>query len=123
MTHTEKFIRKWDNSIIEDMGGVCSPSYKAYHKALMAEIGKIASDINGNLVKRNCGHYFSSCFIKHNGKYVYISYDSLIRTRVCITSGASFLIRSAKDENDYTGGSNNYCSLSEISNYVEKLTK
>ena len=123
MTRTEKFIRKWDNSIIEDMGGVCSPSYKAYHKALMAEIGKIASDINGNLVKRNCGHYFSSCFIKHNGKYVYISYDSLIRTRVCLTSGASFLIRSAKDENDYTGGSNNYCSLSEISNYVEKLTK
>ena len=123
MTHTEKFIRKWDNSTIEDMCGVCSPSYKAYHKALMAEIEKIASDINGNLVKRNCGHYFSTCFIKHNGKYVYISYESLMRTRVCLASGASFLIRSAKDENDYTGGSNNYCSLSEISNYVEKLTK
>ena len=123
MTHTEKFIRKWDNSTIEDMCGVCSPSYKAYHKALMAEIGKIASDINGNLVKRNCGHYFSTCFIKHNGKYVYISYESLKRTRVCLTSGASFLIRSAKDENDYTGGSNNYCSLSGISNYVEELTK
>ena len=46
-----------------------------------------------------------------------------MRTRVCLTSGTSFLIRSAKDENDYTGGSNNYCSLSEISNYVEKLTK
>ena len=80
MTHTENFIRKWNNSIIEDMCGVCSPSYKAYHKALMAEIGKIASEINGNLVKRNCGHYFSSCFIKHNGKYVYISYDPLMRT-------------------------------------------
>ena len=105
------------------MCGVCSPSYKAYQKALMTEIGKIASDINGNLVKRNCGHYFSSCFIKHNGKYVYISYGPLMRTRVCLTSGISFLIRSAKDENDYTGSSNNYCSLSEISNYVEKLTK
>ena len=123
MTHTENFISKWDNSIIEDMCGVCSPSYKAYHKALMAEIGKIASDINGNLVKRNCGHYFSSCFIKHNGKYVYINYEPLMRTKVCLTSGTSFLIRSAKDENDYTGGSNNFCSLSEISNYVEELTK
>lgn len=105
------------------MYGVCSPSYRAYHKALMTEIGKIASDINGNLVKRICGHYFSSCFIKHNGKYVYISYEPLMRTRVCLTSGTSFLIRSAKDENDYIGGSNNFCSLSEISNYVEKLTK
>ena len=105
------------------MYGVCSPSYKAYHKALMTEIGKIASDINGNLVKRSCGHYFSSCFIKHNGKYVYIHYEPLMRTKVCLTSGASFLIRSAKDENDYTGGSNNFCSLSEISNYVEELTK
>ena len=123
MTHTENFIRTWNNSIIEDMFGVCSPSYKSYHKSLMTEIGKIASDINGNLVKRSCGHYFSSCFIKHNGKYVYISYDPLMRTRVCLTSGTSFLIRSAKDENDYTGSSNNYCSLSEISNYVEKLTK
>ena len=67
MTHTENFIRKWDNSIIEDMCGVFSPSYKSYHKSLMTEIGKIASDTNGNLVKRICGHYFSSCFIKHNG--------------------------------------------------------
>ena len=46
-----------------------------------------------------------------------------MRTRVCLTSGTSFLILSAKEENDYTGSSNNLCSLSEISNYVEKLTK
>jgi len=53
-----------------------------------------------NVVMNSCPHFEFTGFIKRNGKYVYFSTGDL-RWR------NSMLIRTAKNDEDYTGGQNN----------------
>jgi hypothetical protein len=72
--------------------------------------GKKQSTLIRNAIKRafpeakitfNAGHYYCSCFVKFNeNNIVYMS------TSDYRFSNQSFLVRSAKHEKDYTGGSN-----------------
>ena len=65
------------------------------------------------------GHYFISGFIKKGQKFVYFSISDV---RYFPNSWAeNILIRTAKDENDYTGGSNGYTTLERFKEDVSKL--
>jgi len=71
--------------------------------------------------KRSHGYRYSSAFVSKNGQYVYISADD-DREKV--------LIRTAENEQDFTGGQNNFANVdlegnnfSEALVLVEKLIK
>jgi hypothetical protein len=75
------------------------------------------------LVSFSRGHFYFSSFFKNikTDKLVYISCSD-----VRYFPGQwhnDLLIRTAKHEKDYTGGSNNTCSLNELRKMADKLTK
>jgi len=75
-----------------------------------------------SLINFSPGHFISSGFIKNlkNQKLVYISFsDVRYFNNEWYTN---VLIRSAKDSSDFSGGSNQYCTLPELMNKVEVIT-
>ena len=93
-------------------------------------MGKIANSIGGKLIHRSYGHYEMSGFIKKNDKYVYFSYDNSFgfggRTHCLLKNNGysntiPLLIRTAKNEFDYTGGDNNYRHFKDCVWLIERL--
>ena len=74
---------------------------------------------NAKVVNCNVNHYCLSGFIERNGKYVYFSIsDVRFWKNEWFTA---ILIRTAKHDKDYTGGSNCETTLPKFKENVEKL--
>ena len=75
--------------------------------------------LGAKLLKFNNNHYYLSGFIGKDGRFVYFSISDVRY----FSRGwrDNILIRIAKSEQDYTGGSNNYTSLEDFSEKVEAL--
>jgi hypothetical protein len=118
----QTFYTKWQSSLLPDAGTCVSKEYRNFQTALLCEISKYAEAVNAVVVSENKGHYFTSCFIERNGKFVYISHSSDAR----MDSGVkieldSFLIRTARHATDYTGGTNKFCDLPQLQSMIDKL--
>ena len=60
-------------------------------------------------------------FFKRGDRYVYVHYGNSIN-RTHIDFGSSFIYCStAKSDSDYTGGTNNFVSLNELADKIDKL--
>ena len=119
----QKFYTKWQSCILADAGGYVSREYRSFQTALIREISNYAKAIDATVVSNIKGHYDTSCFVGRNGKFVYISHSSGLSRRADGVSIDldSFLIRTAKHEKDYTGGSNRYCHLSKLQSMIDEL--
>lgn len=74
---------------------------------------------DAELIGWSRGHFEVSGFIKKDNKYVYFSASDV---RFFLNEWYnSVLIRTAKHEKDYIGGRNQYISLTDFSENVEKL--
>lgn len=69
------------------------------------------------IVNWNRGHFYVSGFIKKNDKYVYFSIPDVRGYE----DWSRVLIRTAKNEKDYTGGMNNYTSLDKFAENIQPL--
>ena len=99
-----------------------SKEYRNFQTALLHEISKYAEAVNAVVVSENKGHYFTSCFIERNGKFVYIHHFSNMRMNDMVKIELdSFLIRTARHAKDYTGGINQYCDMSQLQSMIDKL--
>jgi hypothetical protein len=77
---------------------------------------------NFNLVSFSIGHFEISFFVE-SLKTKKMAYASISDVRFFKNSWFdNVLIRTAKSKVDYTGGSNNYCKLEEINDYLLRLT-
>lgn len=119
----QKFYTKWHSSLLADAGGYVSREYRNFQTALIREISNYAEAVDATVVSNSKGHYFTTCFVERNGKFVYISHSSGLSR---MADGVrieldSFLIRTAKHEKDYTGGSNHYCHLSKLQSMIDEL--
>ena len=81
------------------------------------ELKKMAANIGAELIF-SPGYFYYSAFFKKNDKCVYINvgdvrYDSNWYDKV--------LFRTAKNEKDYTGGCNCYCSYDNLESEVSDL--
>ncbi|MFW6124370.1 MAG: hypothetical protein ACOC5G_04030 [Acidobacteriota bacterium] len=65
------------------------------------------------------GHYFLSGFIKRDNNFIYFSISDVRHFPKSWID--NILIRTAKDENDYTGGSNCYTTLDKFKRDVDEL--
>ena len=99
-------------------GPIIGDDFKLFAKDFKETIkNKIPKD--AKIIKYNVNHYFISGFIKRNGKYAYFSTADV--RHFTDEWYNNILIRTAKDLEDYTGGSNNFTSLDnfgEIINFV-----
>ena len=117
MVDVKNFIKKWHGRTLEDWGSVVSPEYHSFQVSFFNAMRKIAKGIGAEVVKPSYGHYDMSGFIKRGDKYVYFNYSH------CGNDSAScpLLIRTAANEKDYRGGSNNYAAFEVCENMIEKL--
>lgn len=81
------------------------------------ELKKMAANMGAELIF-NPGYFYYSAFFKKDDKCVYINvgdvrYDSNWYDKV--------LFRTAKNEKDYTGGANRFCSYDNLENEVNSL--
>ena len=129
MVDVKNFIKKWHGRTLEDWGSVVSPEYHSFQVSFFNAMRKIAKGIGAEVVKPSYGHYDMSGFIKRGDKYVYFSYSHCgNRTQVLLKDtslyyGASspLLIRTAENEKDYHGGSNNYAAFEVCEEMIDKL--
>ena len=75
--------------------------------------------VNMELITFSKGHYDLFGFIKSNNKFVYFSFSDVRHSPE--EWHKNILIRTAKSEKDYTGGSNNYTTLENLFYKIAKL--
>ena len=115
-----KFYNKYNNRELQDDGYRVSEEYKKFQKDLYNDLKKLAKEKGYEITKKTYGHYFESFFFRNGDKYVYVHHGDLNRTYIDFDHNCFFLVRTAKDDNDYRGGTNDYCCYS---NLILKLIK
>ena len=76
---TQTFYTKWQSSVLADAGNYVSKEYNNFQTALLSEISKYAKAVDAAVVSENKGHYYTSCFIERNGKFVYLNHSADVR--------------------------------------------
>jgi len=93
-------------------GSTTGLDFKEFARMFRAHIIKALKNTDINLVKFSIGHYYISGFATNGKKYAYFSIPD-----VRFFPGEWFeniLIRTARNDHDYTGGANHYISLDNI---------
>lgn len=121
----ENLYKKYNGKTLADDIYVVSREYKNFQNAFNRMAKDIAANINAEVVKTLKGHYDGSMFFKRGDKYVYVHYgDSVNRTHINFDNNGwcSFIYcRTAKNDSDYTGGTNNFVTLNELADKIDKL--
>lgn len=118
----QTFYTKWQSSVLADAEAYVSDEYSNFQTALLREISRYAEAVGAVVVSENKGHYYTSCFIERNGKFVYLNHSADMRMDdgIRIELG-SFMIRTARHAKDYTGGGNQYCDMPQLQSMIDKL--
>ena len=131
MVDVSAFIKKWQGRTLEDDGCYVSKEFRSFQTAFGNAMKKIAQGIGAEVVNYSKGHYDVSGFIKRGDNYVYFSYDNGLsskgRTYVSLKDNDNngfmcpLLIRTAKHEKDFTGGTNNYAAFDRCEILIDRL--
>jgi hypothetical protein len=118
-----KTFKKWNKKPIEDWGCVMSDDAKSFYKAFKNYIKRGFPE--AEIIGFKPNHYDTSGFLKFEDLYIYISH-SIDRYRCSVDFDDSsymngVLIRIAKNEKDYHGGINNFCSMNTLIDSIGKL--
>lgn len=118
----EVFKNKYHGVPLEDNGAYMSNEANQFARHIKAYLTSVAYNYEFNLVKFNVGHYYVSGFFSKNGKYVYFSRE-IERYGKCVDLEKNYdiLIRTAKNSDDYRGGSNDYTGFKNIGRDVLRL--
>ncbi len=112
---------KWLNHHFESSVGL-TEDFAAFAKDFQKEIKK-ATEPQYKLVTYSRGHFYISGFLKSKdtGKFIYFSISDV---RAFSNEWYNqILVRTAKDEKDYTGGINNFTSLENLLIACNKLAR
>ncbi len=95
--------------------------YASFSSQIKKELKKMMKGFE--MVSFNRGHFYFSVFFKNieTGKYVYISSDDVRGGRNGWYN--SLLVRTAKNDKDYTGGSNDFSNWNSLLVKAVYLTK
>ena len=121
----ENLYKKYNGKTLADDLYVVSREYRNFQNAFVRMAKNIAANINAEVVKIIKGYYDGSMFFKRGDKYVYVHYgNSVNRTHIDFDNNtwSSFIYcRTAKNDRDYTGGTNNFVSLNELADKIDEL--
>lgn len=108
----EQFKDRWYNYQFESSISK-TPEFKRFAREYKALI-RSQLITSFNIVQWNTGHFYVSGFLQHRytGKYIYFSVSDV---RHFVNDWYNkILIRRAKHDTDYTGGTNYYTDLSKL---------
>lgn len=116
MNNIEK-IEQWLNIEFES-SCYTTDQFKAFIKDVRSFI---KSELKGYKIDFNAGHFYFSGFAENltTGKIAYFSSDDI---RGCNNWFNKLLVRTAKHNKDFTGGSNCWSSIKEIKTVIDNLT-
>ena len=121
----DPFLRKYNGHTFEDRGIECSDDFRAFAKSFRAYLNRLGEKHGFRVVAFSCGHYDCFGFLEKDGRYVYLSYswNRIGAIDVYESSGirSGVLIRKARNEKDFTGGFNHYCSIADIGEEASRL--
>lgn len=83
--------------------------YKQFERKYISYLKSMCKQYGWEFVKANKNHYEFSAFFKYKDKFIYFNISD-VRYFKNEWFG-HILIRTAKNEKDYTGGQNRYCAL------------
>jgi len=117
------FLNKWYDKEIEDCGVTTSEEYRTFQNDYKNVLKEMCKEIGFELKDFSKKHYnFSAVFQNKKNKLNY--YISISDVRWWKNDWAdNILYRTMKDEKDWTGGSNHFCKLPELSDYLVALNK
>lgn len=117
------FLNKWYDIDIENWGVTTSDEYRKFQDDYKNTLKDICKGIGFELKDFNKNHYNFSAVVQ-NKKNKLNYYISISDVRWWKNEWADkILFRTMKDEKDWTGGSNHYCKLSELSDCLVALNK
>lgn len=118
-----EMLKKWKDVNIEDWGGITSDEYKQFQRNYKSVLKDISKQIGFELYSFNSNHYDFSAVMKSNTTNMYY-YISIPDVRYFKNEWAeNILYRTMEHEKDWTGGSNRYSSLEELSRNLLGLDK
>ena len=92
---------------VSDWGGVKSPSFKSFARKFKNDFVKELAKVNCKITGFNTGHYYISGFFRDQDDNCFYFSISDVRH----FGFGKMLYRTAKDENDFTGGHNQYFDI------------
>ncbi len=107
-------FRAWEFS----SGGTTGADFHVFARLFKKQIAK-SLPTGARLVKFRRGHYDTSGFLERQGQYVYFSISDVRHFSGCWYS--NILIRTAKSDSDYIGGSNGCTNLTDFTQKVNRL--
>lgn len=114
-------IEKWLGYDFES-STIRTPEYSVFEREYKKELVKQLPE-NCSIVNFSGSHFELSCFIKNNtsGRFAYLSISDVRYFKDAWYN--NILIRTAKHDKDYTGGSNDYSDWKNLKKNLEKLFK
>lgn len=116
-------LEKWFDKPIIDWGGEVSPEYKIFQRNYKSVLREMAKQIEFELYSFSQTHYCFSAVMKSNitKQFYYISISDV---RYFKNEWAeNILYRTMKHDKDWTGGTNRYTTLENLSKNLLKLDK
>lgn len=117
----KKFYEKYCDGTweVQDDGGVTSKEFDQFSRDFKSVLKEICSS-DWEIEKYSKGHYFVSTFLRNAAnpeKFLYLSVGDI---RHNPNWHGRILYRTAENENDYRGGTNQYSSLENLQNTLER---
>lgn len=121
-----QFYATYNNRTVIDDGPILSKEFKKFARDMKSALRFELTALGVEIVNYSVGHYDVSGFCKRDNKTVYFSYSMPRYSSVDLDTNSylnGFLYRSAKDEKDYHGGNNNFCSWKELAYKIDALLR
>jgi len=99
-------------------GSYAGDDFKSFARSFKTALKKQLKDTMA-IVEYSVGHYYVSGFIQRGDKYIYFSISDVRHFNN--EWNTHILYRTAKSIKDFTGGMNNYTSLKDFGENVERL--
>lgn len=117
--------KKYHGKPIEDWSCYLSEDAKTFCKDFKKRLSVVCKNNNWTLKSFSIGHYDFYGFIEKDQKFIYFHYDIErggrplnLEDKSCMSG---ILVRTAKNEKDFTGGSNNFASILTFENTIQKI--
>ena len=118
MNKMERLVRDFGTHEFSS-GSTAGKDYRSFQTKYKNMLKEIIGQIGGELIKFNKNHYCFSAFVKRGSRYAYLSVSDV---RFFPNAWKrNILVRTAKNEKDFSGGSNNYTSLEQLGGKLNKI--
>jgi len=118
MNKINKLIKDYENYEFSS-GGITGEDYKSFQRKYKNVLKNIAKNINGELINFSGNHYYFSTFVEKDNKYVYISISDV--RHFPNNWRKNILFRTAKNKKDYSGGHNQYTTIDNLEEELNKI--